>query len=504
MTCFKSINFHFFVYLIIIITSSNAYCQGNYFIPPRHKVTLDEAHLGNEDIDMKLLESYNSLTLNVRNFYSIARREFTKDRNCNFTNKKILASARKNKIDLLGGPMLGQLNSNGVSIWLRPATKEPLLIKLCKEDSNEEHSWHKRDIEPGKEIRIDINGLTSDTEYRYAVFAKKKKLAEGRFKTAPRPEEEAVFRVQFGSCFHKIGIHNPNLVNQMLKRKPDAVMLLGDIAVDDRENNINLHRSDYLLRDLSKPWQLLAANAPLFTSWDDHDYFNNDLSGIPEGFTSADRFAVRNVWQQNWNNPAPEGEGVYFSRRMGPVEIFMLDTRSCRTTDKRGEYGSYLGMQQQQWLKEKLLNSTAPFKIISSGTMWSDYVTNGKDSWGTWDIEAREEIFNLIEQKNIPGILLISGDRHGARGFIIPRPSGFRFYEFEAASLGGVPGPNAIVENPEYQLFGYHGSDKIAFGEFSFDTKNGESKVIFRLIDEQGNTLEEHRLSYTQLTPRDL
>jgi alkaline phosphatase D len=157
--------------------------------------------------------------------------------------------------------------------------------------------------------------------------------------------------------------------------------------------------------------------------------------------------------------------------------------------------------EQQKWLKNVLLKSTAPFKVISSGTMWSDYITNGKDSWGTWDTLGREEIFNLIEKENIPGVLLISGDRHGARSFTIKRPSGFTLYEFEAASLGGVPGPEAIAKDSANQLFGYSGTDVIAFGEFTFDTTGDKPLVVFRLIDEFGKIIEEHSLSYSRLTP---
>lgn len=279
-------------------------------------------------------------------------------------------------------------------------------------------------------------------------------------------------------------------------------MLLGDIAVDDREDNINMHRSDYQLRDVSKAWQQLAANVPLYTSWDDHDYLNNDLSGIPKHYTETDRDKLRAVWQQNWNNPANDGEGIYFNTRIGPVEIIMLDTRSCRDVAHRGDYLSYLGEEQQHWLKETLKNSTAPFKVISSGTMWSDYMTAAKDTWGTWDTLAREEIFTLIEEEEIPGVLLISGDRHGARGYTIPRPSGFEFYEFEAASLGGVKGPPAFSKDKSTQIFGYVGLGLRAFAEFTFDTTGKQPKVVFRLIDETGKILEEHALPYRVLTPK--
>jgi alkaline phosphatase D len=181
----------------------------------------------------------------------------------------------------------------------------------------------------------------------------------------------------------------------------------------------------------------------------------------------------------------------------------MPDTRSLRENNRRGEYGAYLGEEQMNWLKKTLKNSEAPFKVISSGTMWSDYITPGKDSWGTWDTKGREELFQFIEDENISGVLLVSGDRHGTRGFTIPRSSGFSFYEFQVASLAGVPGPVAFAEDNSTQLFGYHGTDKIAYGEFTFDTTGNKQSVTFRLIDEYGNVQEEIFLPFQKLTPRE-
>lgn len=108
--------------------------------------------------------------------------------------------------------------------------------------------------------------MLPDTEYKYTVFIKKEEVAKGRFKTAPLADKKDLFRVTFGSCFHKIGVHNPNLIHQILERNPQAMLLLGDLAVDDRKNKASMHRADYLLRDLSMPWQQLAANVPLYAS----------------------------------------------------------------------------------------------------------------------------------------------------------------------------------------------------------------------------------------------
>ncbi|MFT4835574.1 MAG: alkaline phosphatase D [Methylophagaceae bacterium] len=484
------------------LSSALAVCQTTTnHINVSQAVTLKEAHKGTLVSDTKLLDSYQPLPEKLRQFYLDSRFVFANNPTANFTHPEIVKAAKKYNLPLMGGPMLGQLREEGVTVWLRPSTSEPLTIKVEKVDSGEIKTYSKQFIEPGIEQRIMIDDLAAGSQYHYGVYANNNNVTNGEFTTAPLANKKGQFRLTFGSDFHKIGLHNPNIINQILKRSPSAMLLLGDNAVDDRENNINMHRADYTLRDVSKPWRTLTANVPVYVTWDDHDYFDNDLSGIPQGFTAEDRDAVRAVWHQNWNNPEKQRKGVYFNTRIGPVEIIMLDTRSYRANERRGKLGSYLGDKQFNWLKQTLMDSTAAFKIIASGTMWSDDISQGKDSWGTWDIQARETLFNLIETENIPGVLLISGDRHGARGLTIPRASGHKFYEFEVGTLGNVKGPRAMAKDPSNQLFGYIGKGTVAFGEFTFDTDKASPSVTFRLIDELGNILEKHYLSYSQLIP---
>ena len=154
-----------------------------------------------------------------------------------------------------------------------------------------------------------------------------------------------------------------------------------------------------------------------------------------------------------------------------------------------------------QWLLKTLKASKARFIILTSGTMWSDFMSKAKDTWGSWDIPGREEIYDFIEENQISGVLLLSGDRHGARGFRIKRPSGSALYEFEAATLGGVPGPGAFAPDKSAQLFGY-GGGLTAFGEFTFDMSKPEPEVTFRLINEEERELEKHTFCCSQLTPR--
>ncbi|WP_182870341.1 alkaline phosphatase D family protein [Rhodopirellula sp. JC639] len=471
----------------------------------RIRVTLPQAHKGTLEIDTQLLDSYGRLPEDLRQFYLDARQVFESDAAAAFTSPAILDAAARHHLVLMGGPLLGDLTGRGVTLWLRPATTDPITVVV------DQKTYPVDSARPGQVARVVVDDLSPGTSCTYQVRCNRDVVAEGRFTTAPDERSGQPFRLTFGSCFHKIGIHNQNLVEAILARHPHAMMLLGDIAVDDRNNQVNMHRADYQLRDVSQAWRDLASQVPLYAAWDDHDYFDNDLSGIPRQFTAADRAKVRNVWRENWNNPpaTDSREGIYFNTHVGPVEIIMLDTRSCRDGSRRREYNSYLGGPQLQWLKDTLRRSTAPFKVISSGTMWSDYVSNAKDSWGSWDTQAREEIFGLVEESRIGGVLLVSGDRHGARAFRIPRPSGYNFYEFEPATLGGVSGPKGIVDNCPEQLFGYSGHDRngndfVAFGEFTFDVHREQPRVTFRLISEHGVELKKIDLSLQQLTPPSL
>ena len=190
-----------------------------------------------------------------------------------------------------------------------------------------------------------------------------------------------------------------------------------------------------------------------------------------------------------------ERRGIFQRLRIGPCDVIMVDHRYFR----KNQPGSFLGDEQMAWLEQQLLDCKGPFIILSCGTMWSDYVSRGKDSWGKCDPAGRERIFNLIEKNRIGGVLLISGDRHGARGFRIPRPSGFEFYEFEAGSLGGRKGPS--VTKPEWttQLYGI--ASKYAFGEFSINATLLDPEVTFRLIQDNGTVIYSLTLTRSQLTP---
>jgi alkaline phosphatase D len=397
----------------------------------------------------------------------------------------------------LGGPMLGQVATDRVSVWVR--TLYPANVEVIVDANGQKKKYGpvKSTFDTDLSAIVPVSGLKPNQTYHYSVLVDGKSIPipEGAvMRTAPQDK----VRINFGTCAHRWGLTNRKQSDTILSREPHAMLMYGDSAVQDRLNFFNMHRADYMLRDFHAAFQNLVASTPIFTAWDDHDYFDNDLAGIPEGFKLADKQGVREVWRTSWNNPGygfdKKGEGIFHHSTVGPCDIIMLDNRYFRT-GKKGEAG-FLGEEQKAWLKATLLKCKAPFKVITCGTMWSDYVSNGKDSWGVYDPEGREDIFNFIEQNRISGVLLLSGDRHGARGFIIERPSGYTFYEFEPASLGGRSGP-PFGDNPLFAI-----KDQYAFGEFDIDATKPDPEVTFRLIMEDGSIHYEIKLTQSQLTPR--
>lgn len=397
----------------------------------------------------------------------------------------------------LGGPMLGCVSSDGVSIWMRTLGPAEVSVEVSLQGEVRRFGPVASTAQSDFTVVVPVTGLPPGGVFPYRV------LVNGE--PVPIPQNAVIrtisanpekLRIAFGSCMHRWGLGNPELSRQIRVRQPAALLLIGDTAAQDRDNHLGLHRLDYLVRDLTPAWQQLVAEIPVYVTWDDHDYFNNDKWGIPKGFSEEDRLGVWEVFRQCWNNPqyglGPGRGGVFLSTRIGPCDIIMTDNRFFR------QKGDFLGREQMAWLKERLLAAKGPFIILSCGTMWSDYVSDGKDSWGVFDPQGREEVFRLIEEHRIGGVLLISGDRHGARGFRIPRPGGYEFYEFEGASLGGRSGPPVRQPNWTTQLYGISG--EYAFSEFEFDVTKPDPEVTFRLISENGKTIYEITLPRSRLT----
>jgi len=441
----------------------------------------------------------------ARELFTAARQAFEEHPQARFADVPVIREiAGKHNILLLGGPMLGAVSHDGVRVWVRTVKPAQVVVAVQMPEGERRFGPVASTDDSDYTAVVPVSGLKPETKYTYRVLVDGKPVpvADGAaIITSPVPDTKGRMTIAFGADFHKTGLWDRKLLDQIRKRGNLALLLLGDNATLERQAKVGLSRADYLLRDMSPAWREVAAAVPVYAGWDDHDYYSNDGSGIPRGATEADRANIRTVWKQSWNNPScgfeERGQGIFFRTRIGPCDVIMLDTRFFRTV--AGQANSFLGKEQMRWLSGELTACKGPFIILTSGTMWTDYVSSGKDSWGKWDPQAREQIFSLIEEKKIGGVLLLSGDRHGARVMRIPRPSGFTFWEFELGSLGAHKGPPAIGNKPELQPFGL--INQAAFGEFTFDTAVADPTVTMRIVDPDGKILYETLLTRSQLTP---
>jgi alkaline phosphatase D len=405
---------------------------------------------------------------------------------------------QENGIQLFGGPILGDVTSTTAKFWLRAT--QPCAISLEITETNSANApipTFKTRVTEANDLTviIEANGLRSFTEY-LANFSDENGPIGRRnnlFRTSPALGQKERFSVAFGGGAR----YNPSkeiIWKTVASRKPHAFLFLGDNLYQDKPTHRNLQRVYYYRRQMRPEFVELTATTACYAIWDDHDFGANDVSGGVEPFNPAWKLPVWKVFKENWPNPYFGGgekqPGCWFDFSIGDVDFFMTDGRYYRDFKK----GTMLGPVQKQWLKEKLSNSKAIFKVIASGTLWTETADKGgKDSW--WGVpEEREEIFSLIDEKNIGGVILLSADRHRTDVYKIKRPNGYDLYEFETSKLTN----NHTHGTKKEAIFSYNKGN--FFGLLDFDLTKKDPEMTFRCITMEDKEVYNLTLRKSQLS----
>jgi len=400
----------------------------------------------------------------------------------------VAALIEKHQMKLFGGPMVGAVSHNAAKIWLRTAGPANVDIELVGKTFTA-----KTTADTDFTTVVDLTGLTPNTAQDYVVLINNEDTASGTFRTAAKPGEGEVLKVAFGGGAR----YNPpkeRIWSTIAKRKPDAFLWLGDNLYQDKPESRSLQRLYYYRRQLRPEFQTLTSSCANYAIWDDHDFGKNDTAGGPDKFKPAWKLPVWKVFKENWPNPAfgggAEQPGCWFNWRQGDVEFFMTDGRYYRDF-KVGK--TMLGPVQKAWLKEQLAASTAPFKVLCSGTLWTEHADKGgKDSW--WGVpEERDEIFDWIQSEKINGVILASADRHRTDIYQIKRPGGYDLYEFETSKLTN----NHTHNTRDKALFSYNKGN--FYGLLSFDTTVEDPTVTFECITIDDEVVHTFQLKHSQL-----
>lgn len=416
----------------------------------------------------------------------------SKDPDCSLANiseqPAFQALVKKHKLDLFGGPMVGCLTPNGASIWVRTAKEAD--VEIVVRNDVREVSCGKGRTSKQNDLTtvVAIEGLDPFSHYEYTVAVDgivQDLAGPAVFRTAPKKGQKVAFDIAFGGGARYVHEHE-GIWDTVAKHKPLAFLHLGDnLYIDDPENR-KRHNVYYYRRQLRPEFRRMVSGCGNYSIWDDHDFGVNDSSGGPAIDSPAWKRPVWNVFKDNWVNPGYGGgekqPGCWYSFSLGDVEFFMTDGRYYRDF-KKGK--TMLGPVQKAWLLKALSESTATFKVIASGTLWTELADKGgKDSW--WGVkEEREEIFSLIDQEKIGGVVLLSADRHRCDIYRIDRPNGYPLYEFESSKLTN----NHTHPTKKSALFSYNEGN--FFAKLRFDMTQADPTVTFSCITLENKTIHE-------------
>jgi alkaline phosphatase D len=395
------------------------------------------------------------------------------------------------------GPMIGAVTPDGVTIWLRASDAFECQIQYSR-DSLLKDAKITEPIVAFKEndytVQIRIGDLEPDTRYYYRPLVHRRagKYLQDElpyhFTTAPAPGTPTRFRVAFGSCARVQESRDQPIWRFVAEQEPDLFFWLGDNVYGDSLDP-DILAEEYRMQRNVDLLRLFQRTVPQLAVWDDHDYGLNDHDR-----TSPMREDGLRIFKQYWANPSyglPDTPGVFFSYQYGGVDFFFLDGRYYRDPNVQPDTPekTMLGTGQLQWLKDGLLKSKAPFKVLVSGSGWSKAKGLGGDSWASF-MHERDSLFDFIRDNDIGGVILLSGDTHVGELNAIPwsDKGGYDFYDLVSSPLAqDSAGTFRTPREPELRIRAlYHGLS--VFGLIEFDL-TGDPTLRFTLVNEYGNVV---------------
>ena len=412
---------------------------------------------------------------------------------------------------IVSGPMLGPVELRDAKIWIEvsPDVKDVGLQYNKKGFSNTINKVkYKGELgKPFNPIQLTIGGLDFNTAYEYKILVNGKATsAKGEFITKDlwqwrKPAPDFTFLTGSCSYFNEPVYDRPgkpyggdsSIFKTMSGEKAAFMLWLGDNwytrEVDYYSEwglwyRAHYDRSRKVIQDFLKAM-------PHLSTWDDHDYGPNDI-----GRNYILKQTSREIFMNYFCNPSygENGQGIYTMASYGDVDIFITDDRWWRSADampdsvngKPNMEKRMFGAQQMEWLKNSLLFSTATFKIIVVGSQ----VLNPVSPYDRLIKFPGDyyELMNLLEDRKIPGVLFLSGDRHHSEIIKVTREGAYPLYDITVSPLTSSTHKFGGVEkdNP-YRVFGL--DEKQNYGKITISGKKGERKLMVEFVGIKGEKL---------------
>ena len=399
---------------------------------------------------------------------------------------------------LMQGPMVGVVAPTEAKIWVRTSGEFTVSIQY---DTNPEFTA-ARETEPVLVRKVNdytevvsISGLEPSTEYFYRIVVDGipdrylENLAPFRFETAPPIGTDSDLRIVFGSCPKWQDDRIQPIWTWVEHYRPDILLWIGDNIYGDALDP-DILREEYRRQREIAALQPILHNTSHLAIWDDHDFGLNNHDR-----TNPVKDGAYEVFREYWPNPSyglPEVKGVFFKYTWGRVDFFFLDGRWYRDPDEAPDTAdkTMLGVKQFAWLTTELESSTAVFKVLVSGSGWSKAKGPGGDSWAAF-LHERDRLFDFIRDREITGVVMMSGDSHIGELNVIPwsAKGGYDLYDMVSSPLAQVTPDSWLERRPERRIWPvyFEGSN---FGVVDF-VMGDHPRLIFQLIDIHGRRVRE-------------
>ena len=408
------------------------------------------------------------------------------------------AAAQQEAPVLTHGPFRGHTDATTMHVWARASAAGEFVLEVQNvADGAVATAKASADAEHDFTLHFAIAGLQPANAFTARMHCAEREVftsGAGAWCTA-QPDDARTATIAFGSCADDRQFPEQPIWGRMLARAPHALVLLGDTPYID-DGTVAVRRRRF--REFFAVPAIAAALAaiPTWTTWDDRDYATNDTFGDAAGSETARPVFVDYHAHASYGE---DGRGIYTSFRRGPIEVFLLDTRTFadretmpldRVQQLTGVKAqrSLLGARQKEWLQRGLLASTAPCKVLACGMVWNDAVRPGKaDYWGRWPHE-RAALFEWLGRKEISGVVLVSGDVHRTR---VIRHATKDVVGYDLVELVTSPIANTVIESnaAEHPGLLFDRGVEHSFLAVSATPKGNEVSLRAEMVDGAGATM---------------
>lgn len=425
---------------------------------------------------------------------------------------------------LSSGPMVGSTSETAVSLWVQ--TKRAAEVQFC--------CWPEAATDTGDGLgrrfservstraangycaQIRMSGLQFGTRFRYELRIDGEvvprpypltfqTLTHWRWRTDP-PD----FSMAIGSCAYvneapydrpgKPYGGDPMIFEAIAAEKPDFMLWLGDNVYYREPDWTDVAAMDrrYAHSRAVRELQPLLGAVHHYAIWDDHDYGPDDSD-----WTFPLRPAALEIFKRYWANPSyglPEAPGTFFHFNWADVDIFCLDDRYYRSSDRapKTPAKTMWGDVQRRWLLDALSTSQAPFKLVVNGGQILNPLPK-KEALNVFPEDERF-LFEGLRERNITGVVFLSGDVHHAELIQRAREGTYRLLDFTSSPL--TSGFHPVDEKERASPARVEGTlveDARNFGVLRFDGKGPERRLTMECRDAEGKLRWKHVVTAAEL-----